>query len=248
MEQLGEIGEILIAAIDSIKQELQGVLKGNLVQAFLARLEAKEKHSEWNTNFNFNEESNFDKNLKKQVEMLKKIGENAGIGIRKLATDSATTVNQGFLSASNVAGSTLHQSVYTIGKFLGVDFQSWQAVNIAKNIANVMTFVEPILVVASLWMGVKAMEEEKEREQELANFRRDITSQFVKIAKDIESQIYAQLRMIEEQVYGTIEKQIAEARQQQEEAIASSNIWMKQLIEIRQEFESILNKISAASK
>jgi hypothetical protein len=67
-----------------------------------------------------------------------------------------------------------------------------------------------------------------------------------RIAKDIESQIYTQLRMIEESIYGVIEKQIAEARKQQEEAISSSNSWMKQLIETRQEFDSILNEISAA--
>ncbi|MCU0536613.1 MAG: hypothetical protein MUD14_22220 [Hydrococcus sp. Prado102] len=243
-----EIGEIIREAIDSIQQEIQDVLNGNLVQAFLTRLETQEQSSDWKKNFNFHEKSDFDDNFKKQVEMLKKIGENVGVGIRKLATDSATTVNQGFLSASNVAGSNLHQGVYAIGKFLGVDFKPWQAVNLAKDIANVMAFVGPILVVASLWMDVKSIEKEKEREQELANARRDITSQFVKIAKDIESQRYAQLRMIDEQIYGTIEQQIAEARKQQEDEISSSNTWMKQLIEIRQEFESILNEINAISK
>jgi GTP-binding protein EngB required for normal cell division len=241
-----EIGEIVRAAIDSIQREIQGVLKGNLVQAFLARVEAREEQSKWNNNFNFNEKSNFDENLKKQVEMLKKIGEKAGLGIRKLATDSATTVNQGFLSASNVAGSTLHHGVYTIGKFLGVDFQPWQAVNLAKDIANVMVFVGPLLAAASLWMDVQAIEKEKEREQELADARRNITSQFVKIAKDIEGKIDAQLRMIEEQIYGTIEKQIAEARKQQEAAIAVSNNWMKEIIVVRQDFEMILNEISLA--
>jgi 50S ribosome-binding GTPase/Dynamin-like helical domain len=243
-----EIEKIVRAAIDSIQQEIQDVLNGNLVQAFISRLEAKAKTSEWNTNFNFPEESDLDDNLKQQVETIKKIGEQAGFGIRKLAIGDASAINQGFLSSSSVAGSHLHHGVYAIGKFLGVDFKPWQAVNIAKDIANVMAFVSPVLAVASLWMDVKEIEKEKEREQELADIRRNITSQFVKIAKDIESQIYAQLRTIEEQIYGTIEQQIAEARKQQENAIASSNSWMKQLIETRQKFESIINEISTASK
>jgi Dynamin-like helical domain len=243
-----EIGEIILAAIDSIKQEIQEVLKGNLFQAFEARLEDKEKTSDWNKNFNFNQGSNFDDRLKKQVEMLKQIGDKASAGIRRLAIGDPSAISQGFLSSSSVAGSHLHHGIYSVGKLLGVDFKPWQAVNIAKDIANVMPFVGIALAGASLWIDVKSIEEEKKREQALADARRDITSHFVKVAKDIESKINTQLRTIEEQIYGTIEQQIAEARKQQENAIASSNSWMKQLIEIRQEFELILNEISVASK
>lgn len=50
------------------------------------------------------------------------------------------------------------------------------------------------------------------------------------------------------QVYGEITKQISLARKQNEDAIASSNTWMKELISIRQEFEAILKIISLANK
>ena len=48
----------------------------------------------------------------------------------------------------------------------------------------------------------------------------------------------------DKQVYGEVEQTIADARKQNEEAIASSDTYMKQLIAIRQEFKTILNMIS----
>ena len=50
------------------------------------------------------------------------------------------------------------------------------------------------------------------------------------------------------QVYGEITKQISLARKQNEDAIASSNTWMQELISIRQEFEAILKMISLANE
>ena len=57
-----------------------------------------------------------------------------------------------------------------------------------------------------------------------------------------------QLNEYNNQFYGKIEQQIAEARKQNENAIALSNNWMKKLILIRQEFEAILKIISFADK
>ena len=49
------------------------------------------------------------------------------------------------------------------------------------------------------------------------------------------------------QVYSEIEQMIADARKQNEQAIALSNTSMKQLIAIRQEFEAVLKMISLAN-
>ena len=64
----------------------------------------------------------------------------------------------------------------------------------------------------------------------------------------MESQLKMQLNEYNNQFYGKIEQQIAEARKQNENAIALSNNWMKKLILIRQEFEAILKIISFADK
>ncbi len=55
------------------------------------------------------------------------------------------------------------------------------------------------------------------------------------------------MRQVEAQVYGEIENQIAAARQKEEEAIATSNKWVAQLTEIRQDFEGILCDIMQAT-
>jgi hypothetical protein len=243
-----EIEEVVRRSIDSLKQEIQGVFQGDLAQAFFDRLEVDRRVSTQNIHSGLRRDSNFDVEIvKRQIEMLQNIGEQVGVGIRKLATDGTTTVSQGFLSASNVAGSTLHHIVYDIGKFIGVDFKPWQAVHIAQGFSNVLMVAGPILGVVSLFMDFQAMEQEQEREQKLSEAHLEITSQFLKVAKDIESQMENQIREIESQIYGQIERQIALARQEQEEAIASSNIWMKELIEIRSDFQSILDQIANVS-
>ena len=91
------------------------------------------------------------------------------------------------------------------------------------------------------------MHQEKQREQKMADIRQDITSQFQKLAKDLENQIQLQLWEFEQQVYNQIDKQILEARQQEENAIAASNTWVKQLAEVRQEFELILHYITKST-
>ncbi|MFN6469778.1 MAG: hypothetical protein RMY36_008880 [Nostoc sp. SerVER01] len=82
----------------------------------------------------------------------------------------------------------------------------------------------------------------------MAEERQKITSQFIAIAKNLESQIENLLAEVELQVYGEIDNQIAAARQQEENAIAASNTWVRQIAEIRQNFESILRYITKATE
>lgn len=55
-----------------------------------------------------------------------------------------------------------------------------------------------------------------------------------------------QLQEVEAQIFGQFQKQIAEARKQEEEAIGISNKSVAELAEIRQEFEEILRHIKDA--
>jgi len=142
----------------------------------------------------------------------------------------------------------MHQGVVAVGKFVGFKFKPWQAVNIAKNIGNAAKFLGPALAIVSVGVDVHASLQERRREKEMADIRREITSQFQKIAKDLENQVQIQLWEFERQVYGEIEKKIAEARQQEESAIASSNTWVKQLLEIRKDFDLILCYITKSAE
>jgi hypothetical protein len=92
------------------------------------------------------------------------------------------------------------------------------------------------------------MHKENERQKQMANIRQDITSQFQTIGKDLENQIELQLFEFEQQVYGEIEKQISVARRSEEESIAASNTWMKEMMNIREKFELILKYITKATE
>ena len=232
------------AAVEDIRQEVEEVLSGNLVQAFVTCLEKSQNASAKNPDSGMDVER-----IKGQVNFLKSIGETAGVKFTDLATRSfANTAGQGFLRSMDVAGSGLHQGVLAVGKFVGFKFKPWQAVGIAKNIGNAARFLGPALALVSVGVDILEMQQEQQREKQMADVRRDITSQFQVIAKVLENQIELQLRQFEGQVYGEIEQQIAQARQQEESAIASSNTSVKQLLEIRKDFELILRYIKKATE
>lgn len=240
-----KLQEAVNAAVEDIRQEVEEVLTSPLVKTFVTCLDRNQSISAQNIGSGINVEW-----IKNQVNLIQGIGETAGVNqLTTLATRSfANTAGQGFLRSIDVAGSGLHQGVLAVGKFVGFKFKPWQAVGIAKNIGNAAKWLGPIAAVASLGADLLQMQQEHQREQQMAEARRDITSQFQSIAKDIESQIQIQLWEFEKQVYGEIDKQIAAARHQQEEAIAASNKWVRQLAEIRKDFEAIIHCVTQATE
>lgn len=240
-----KLQEAVNTAVEYIQQEVEGVLQSNLVKTFVACLDRSQNISAQNVDSGLDEER-----IKGQVNMLKSIGDTAGVSLTKLATRGVvkTASGQGFLRSLDVAGSGMHQGVVAVGKFVGFKFKPWQAVNIAKNIGNAAKFLGPALAIVSVGVDVHASLQERQREKKMADIRQEITSQFQAIAKDLENQVQIQLWEFERQVYGEIEKKIAEARQQEESAIATSNTWVKQLAEIRKDFELILRYITKSAE
>lgn len=240
-----EIQAVFDLAIQDIKQEVEGVLEGNLAQAYIAYIE---KSLDASVN-HLQEGINIDA-LKNQFGKLRGIAEFAGTNILKNASrDFLNTAGKtGFLRSIDVAGSGLHQTVLEVGKAIGFKFKPWQAVGIAKDIGNFVTFMGPILAVAALGLDWMEMKKEQKLEQDMADARRQIVSQFQKLAKDLEHQVEIQFYEFDQQVYGKIERMIVDARKQNEEAIALSNKSMKQLIAIRQEFERVLTIIDRANQ
>ncbi|MCR9504334.1 GTPase [Vibrio alginolyticus] len=99
---------------------------------------------------------------------------------------NATANNLG--SAAGVSGSSLHNGVKIVGKFFGVKFKPWQAVNIAKNIGNVARYLGPAMAV--IGVGLQIYDDLKQEEQRttMRDARADIRREFRKIAKDLEQQ------------------------------------------------------------
>jgi len=229
-------------AVEDITQEVEKVLQSNLAKTFINCLENNQKFSAKNVNNNLNAER-----LQSQVEALQKIGDVTGVPWDKFATGRVASHGSGFLHATNVAGSNLHHVVYGVGKFIGVNFKPWQAVGVAKHLGNFATFLGPVLALVGAGAEVYSMQQEAERQDKMAEARQEITSQFIAIAKNLENQIEKLFQEVELQVYGEIDKQIASARQQEESAIATSNTGVRQLAEIRKDFDLILRYISNAT-
>ncbi|MBH8573039.1 50S ribosome-binding GTPase [Nostocaceae cyanobacterium CENA369] len=234
-----KLKKIVEEAVEDISQEVKKVLQSDLTQTFINCLKNTHRVSTRNIDNNINFER-----LQGQVEALQKIGDILGVHWDKFTAGRVASGSQGFLNATNVAGSNLHHVVYGVGKFVGVDFKPWQAVGIAKDLANFTMFLGPVLSVVGAGLDAHSMQQETERQDKMAEARQDIRSQFVVIAKNLENQIEKFLAEVELQVYGELDRQIVEARQQEESAIAASNTWVKQLADIRHNFESILRYIS----
>ncbi len=231
-----KLQQAINSAIEDIKQEFEKVFSSPLVKAFVACLDKNQTVSAKNIGVGLNVEQ-----IMKQVNMMKSIGETAGVKLTTSATRTfANTAKDGFLRSMDVVGGGLHQSVLNVGKFAGFKFKPWQAVGVAKNLGNTAKFFGPAMGFVSVGVEVLQMHKEHQREKQMADIRREITSQFQAIAKDLEAQLQIQLWEFEQQFYGYIDKQIAQARQQTENAIASSNQWVQQLADIRKDFDSIL--------
>jgi len=239
-----KLQEAVNVAVEDIRQEVEKVLKGDLVKSFVACLDKNQNISAQNLEAGIDVER-----VRSQVNWLKGIGETAGVKLTTLASRgfAKTAAEQGFLRSIDVAGSGLHQGVVTVGKFVGFKFKPWQAVGMAKNIGNAAKFLGPALALVSVGVDILQMRQEHERERQMSDVRRDITSKFQSTAKDLENQIEIQLFEFEQQVYGEIEKKIAAARQNQEEVIYASNTWVKQLAEIRKDFDGIIQYITKAT-
>lgn len=236
-----EIQAVFDKAIEDIRQEVEKVLQGDLTKAFIAYIE---KSLAVSVN-HLHEGINIDA-LRDQFLGLQNIAKRLGSNILENASRGflRTGGNRVFLRGMDVAGGGLHKAVLGVGKAIGFKFKPWQAVGIAKNIGNFAKFLGPIFAVGALALDLAEVKKERKREQQMADARRQITSKFRKLAKDLEHQVEIQFYEFDEQVYGQIEQQIAEARKQNEDVIASSDDWMKELITIRQEFEAILKEIN----
>ena len=239
-----EIQAVFDEAIEDIKQEVEGVFEGNLAQAYIAYIE---KSLDASVN-HIGEGINIDA-LREQFAGFRKIADGVGTNVLENASRSffRTGGNKVFLKGMDVAGSGLHQTVLNVGKTVGFKFKPWQAVGMAKNIGNFAKCLGPIFAAGAVAIDMAGVAKERKLEQDMADARRQIVSTFQKQAKDLEHQVEIQFYEFDKQVYGEIEQMITDARKQNEEAIALSNSSMKELISIRQEFETILKTISIAN-
>lgn len=237
--------EILIKeAVNSIQSQIQGVLEGDLAQAFFNRFQTQRQFFANNANAEAGMTKIFN-----QVKGLLSFAERVGLNPISLATREGllNTYQGGSFRAIDVAGSNLHHVVRNLGEFLGYRFRPWEAVTLAKNIANFTQTVGGILGGIAVVAQFHSAWQEQEQEKKLAEARKAITSEFIKIANQITSHIHEQVSNVEIGLYEEIEKNISNVRNQQRDTIEASSIYLTQLSEIRATLENLLQDIRNAS-
>ena len=164
------------------------------------------------------ENSDFSRDLKSRLngkfeglpEGIKKIITNAGPGFQKagqaVLNNAYKAGTQGGLKLTNFSGSTIHQMVLKVGHGVGFKFKPWQAIKITKGIAIGGQVLSALGVGFSVFMQIKADQDEERIREDLKNNRQNIRSQFNVVANELED--YAR-QYIKDNVNRPLETSIA---------------------------------------
>jgi GTP-binding protein EngB required for normal cell division len=235
-----KIEKIANQAQISLMESLEEVLQGNLAQTLIQRLENNEKVSAKQVNQN---SSQWTSKLKNLLEL----GDFVSGTLSNAAKNATPLVGaNGFLKAGNVAGSGLHQGVYQIGKFLGVNFKPWGAVNLAKGLGNVAKVAGPFLAIGALFIDINQSNEEEKQSEELSKARKEINSQFIELAQQLQTQLESIGREVEKQLYDETAEKIEQLREAYYKNINENKEQMQALKQLRQEFNAILSEINSS--
>jgi small GTP-binding protein len=150
-----------------------------------------------------------------------KISGVVGAKAAELAGAASKTAVEGLLRSGQAAGSQLHTTVYSVGKFFGHNFRPWEAVNITKNIGNVAkgvsTFAKilgPLLSVVSIGFEIADTIKEQQQAEAERKYRRDILSQFTAQADEVVKEFTSQFNSYKEsEIHGKIKDIRAERSQ-----------------------------------
>lgn len=120
----------------------------------------------------------------------------------------------------------------------------WQAVEAITPLIHISKFLNSATIIFSEQAESDSRETSVQMEKQMSDIMHYITSQFQAIAQHLENQINTQIWAVEQRTYRQLEQQIRVKRQQAIDAISGSNKEVKQLAEIRRDFERILQYIA----
>jgi len=147
-------------------------------------------------------------------------------------------------TSSQVAGSSGHQLVYTVGKFLGKDFRPWEAVNIAKGLGQVVGILSIAMAAYSVYDHVneesKAEERKRQADQQLSEARLQIRTLAEAMAAQVQ-EIYQQEYDLP--VIGVIVERLNAARDEVLAREASNKELVEGLSGYRSELKSCLQQL-----
>ena len=145
------------------------------------------------------ENSEFSRNLKSRLsgkfdglpEGIQRLLTNAGSGFQKagqaVLKNAYTAGAQGGLKLTNFSGSTIHQMVLKVGQSIGYKFKPWQAIKIIRGIAVSGQVLSVLGVGLTVFMQIKADQDEQRIREDLKINRQNIRSQFNVVANELEN-------------------------------------------------------------
>ncbi|MEG1956752.1 MAG: GTPase [Lachnospiraceae bacterium] len=144
------------------------------------------------------ENSEFSRTLKSRLsgkfdglpEGIKSILTNAAPGFQKagrsVLNNAYKAGTQGGLRLTNFSGSNMHQMVLKVGHSIGYKFKPWQAIKFTKGIAVAGQALSVLGVGITIFMQIKADQDEEKIREDLRNNRQNIRSQFNVAANELE--------------------------------------------------------------
>lgn len=186
--------------------------QSDAVEVIDARLNEMGQQLEVIENFEFSRElkSRLYGKFEGLPEGIKRIITNAGPGFQKagqaVLNNAYKAGTQGGLKLTNFSGSTIHQMVLKVGHGIGFKFKPWQAIKITKGIAIGGQVLSALGVGFSVFMQIKADQDEERIREDLKNNRQNIRSQFNVAANELED--YAR-QYIKDNVNRPLETSIA---------------------------------------
>lgn len=185
-------------------------------------------------------------------EGIKNVITNAAPGFQKagqaVLNNAYKAGTQGGLKLTNFSGSTIHQSVLKVGHTVGFKFKPWQAIKITKGIAIGGQVLSVLGVGISVFMQIKADQDEERIREDLRNNRQNIRSQFNVAANELED--YARQYIMDnvnrplENLIAALDGNIQEIR----DTRSNRSTMCRQLEDIQKECRALIQDIHSESE
>jgi len=228
-----EITEILEQQSDLLNNEVKQVMESELTSYVLNSVEVGtiKLKNEVLTDFG---------DFLKNFNLVKDASNTVG-GIIMQSANIYTTAGLG--TAGQVAGSQLHNIVFSAGKFFGVKFQPWGAVNLAKNLGNVVKVAGPLLCVVGLGIEIASYFKSRENVKKLIDAKKEIYDQFLSTANGLENTFAENYEKYKNETYIKMLNQINGIKEKQLMDKKTSNIIADYLKEKKVDLEKMLDSI-----
>lgn len=187
----GEVEDALSQAIRQAEDVIEKC-QADAAEAIKARLNEIEQKLNVieNSEFSINLKSRLSRKFDRLPTGIQRILTDAGPGFQKAGQSVLNNAYkagvQGGLKLTNFSGSTIHQTVLNIGHSIGYKFKPWGAIKFTKGIAIGGQILSVLGVGLTVFMQIKADQDEEQIRIDLKNNRQNIRSQFNDVANKLE--------------------------------------------------------------